>query len=87
VVHLNGSSMFNDVLYCHGYDNQVRSQDDERLDHEPGFKEMVLSGIMLDRLGTPDDIAYCATYLASDESAWTNGASLVIDGGISVNYF
>ena len=24
--------MFNEVLYCHGYDNQVRSQDDERLD-------------------------------------------------------
>ena len=24
--------MLSDVLYCHGYDNQVRSQDDERLD-------------------------------------------------------
>ena len=39
------------------------------------------------RFGKSDEIASLAVYLASDESAWTNGASLVIDGGISVNYF
>ena len=39
------------------------------------------------RFGKADEIASLAVYLASDESAWTNGASLVIDGGISVNYF
>ncbi|MCM3568074.1 SDR family NAD(P)-dependent oxidoreductase [Neobacillus mesonae] len=32
-------------------------------------------------LGTPDDIAYGAMYLASDESRFVTGTELVIDGG------
>jgi len=39
------------------------------------------------RFGTPEDIVSCALYLASDESDWTNGAVLVVDGGITSNYF
>ena len=39
------------------------------------------------RFGKPEEIVNMALYLASDESSWTNGATLVVDGGISVNYF
>jgi NAD(P)-dependent dehydrogenase (short-subunit alcohol dehydrogenase family) len=39
------------------------------------------------RFGKPEEIVNMALYLASDESKWTNGASLVVDGGITVNYF
>ena len=39
------------------------------------------------RFGKPEEIVNMALYLASDESRWTNGANLVIDGGITVNYF
>jgi NAD(P)-dependent dehydrogenase (short-subunit alcohol dehydrogenase family) len=39
------------------------------------------------RFGKPEEIVHMAVYLASDESRWTNGASLVVDGGITINYF
>jgi len=39
------------------------------------------------RFGKPEEIVHLAVYLASDESRWTNGASLAVDGGITVNYF
>jgi NAD(P)-dependent dehydrogenase (short-subunit alcohol dehydrogenase family) len=39
------------------------------------------------RFGKPEEIVNLAVYLASDEARWTNGAAMVVDGGISVNYF
>jgi NAD(P)-dependent dehydrogenase (short-subunit alcohol dehydrogenase family) len=33
------------------------------------------------RLGVPEDVAGLAVYLASDESSWTTGAVLPVDGG------
>jgi len=46
-----------------------------------------LPRIPLGRFGQPPDIVYMGIHLASDESAWTNGAVIVIDGGITSNYF
>ncbi len=38
----------------------------------------------LKRLGTPDEIAWPAVFLASDEAGFITGASLMVDGGRSV---
>lgn len=38
----------------------------------------------LGRVGTPEDIAASIAFLASDESAWTTGAVLCVDGGIQL---
>ena len=37
----------------------------------------------LGRLGTAEEIAAIAVYLASDESAYTTGQPFIIDGGIT----
>jgi NAD(P)-dependent dehydrogenase (short-subunit alcohol dehydrogenase family) len=43
--------------------------------------QLIARRVPLGRPGTPRDIANAALYLASDESAWTNGAVLVVDAG------
>ncbi len=50
-------------------------------------RNLRLDRIPLGRFGEAKDIVYMALYLASDESSWTTGAWLMVDGGISSNYF
>lgn len=45
------------------------------------IKKVYERRIPLGRLGRPEDVAYGALYLASDESSYVTGASLFIDGG------
>jgi 2-keto-3-deoxy-L-fuconate dehydrogenase len=47
----------------------------------PQGRDMFVSRQPMGRLGTADEIASLAVYLASDESAFTTGVAHVIDGG------
>jgi 2-keto-3-deoxy-L-fuconate dehydrogenase len=47
----------------------------------PQGKDMFIARQKMGRLGTAKEIADMAVYLASDESAFTTGVDMVVDGG------
>ena len=51
----------------------------------PAFVEAALAEIPLARVGTPEDIAPTIVFLCSDDSAYYNGAEIVIDGGLTAH--
>lgn len=53
----------------------------EGVDDPNGLLQSWGSDTMMNRLGKPEEIAAGAVFLASDESSFMTGASLVIDGG------
>ena len=57
-----------------------RSAEQSDIGPEAYYKQLVGSN-PLPRQGQPDEIAYGVLYLASDESRFTTGSELVIDGG------
>ncbi len=48
----------------------------------PMIAKALLTQTPLRRFGTPQDIAFAALFLASDEAAYVTGASLNVDGGM-----
>ena len=48
----------------------------------PEQKEMAIKATPLGRFGTPEDVAYAVSFLASDLAAYITGAVLSVDGGL-----
>jgi len=51
------------------------------------FKDVHMLGMRLnqpmEKIGQPEDVAYAAVYLASEEAGFVTGANLVVDGGLT----
>ncbi len=46
------------------------------------FKQTALKAIPLGRVGTPEEVAHCVAFLASDEAAYITGHVLNVNGGM-----
>jgi NAD(P)-dependent dehydrogenase (short-subunit alcohol dehydrogenase family) len=53
------------------------------LDHREN-RQAKLALIPMDRIGRPEDVAGAAVYLASDAAAYVTGATIVVDGGLTL---
>ena len=56
----------------------------DAFDDPVAAKAMFIERQPMGRLGTPEEIAAAILYLASDEAGFTTGATLAVDGGLTV---
>jgi 3alpha(or 20beta)-hydroxysteroid dehydrogenase len=54
------------------------------LEHAPAEPSRMVAGTPMRRIGTPDEIARVALFLASDESSYMTGAHVAADGGATL---
>jgi 3-oxoacyl-[acyl-carrier protein] reductase len=46
------------------------------------LKQKMMEGIPLNKFGTPDDVAAVCLFLASEDSSYITGQTIVVDGGM-----
>jgi 3-oxoacyl-[acyl-carrier protein] reductase len=49
------------------------------------WRQKMAAAVPLGRLGTPEDVAQAAVFLASDSAAWITGVTLDVAGGYVMN--
>ena len=48
------------------------------------LRKSYIAQIPLKRFGKPEEVAYCALFLASDEASFVTGSNWTVDGGLAV---
>ena len=62
----------------------VDRKEGRRLTSDPINRAVVDLSVPLKRAASPDDIAYSALFLCTDEAAYITGQSMIIDGGVTL---
>jgi NAD(P)-dependent dehydrogenase (short-subunit alcohol dehydrogenase family) len=57
----------------------------DRYTNAPHVAKALLAQMPMRRFGTPEEVAKVALFLASDDSAYTTGEGIMVDGGMSLN--
>ena len=64
----------------------IRTPINTKLMADKAQLDALLANIPLGRMGTPDDVAALALFLASDDAAYVTGSTYFVDGGLIRNY-
>jgi NAD(P)-dependent dehydrogenase (short-subunit alcohol dehydrogenase family) len=67
---------------CPGF---IPTQMTGRYTEHPQVSKSLLAQMPMRRFGTPEEVARVALFLASDDSAYTTGEGIMVDGGMSLN--
>ena len=62
----------------------IRTAINEDVMDDRGERAAVEAQIPLARVGTPDEIARAIAWLASDQASYVTGATLLVDGGMTL---
>jgi 3-oxoacyl-[acyl-carrier protein] reductase len=62
----------------------VETEGVQEMNPDQAFKDGAVARAAVKRLGQPDDIAKAAIYLASDDSSWVSGETLLVSGGARI---
>jgi len=77
--HLGRRNITSNTIACGTFESKMMAQTLKN------FKEIIIGGIPLGRIGTPQDIAGACIFLSSRAGAWVNGATITLDGGMLVD--
>jgi len=64
----------------------IRTPINARVMEDPALLEPLLANIPLQRLGTPQDVAGAAVFLASADADYITGSTVYVDGGLLWDY-
>jgi glucose 1-dehydrogenase len=65
----------------------IKTPINDKLLQDPAKLNALLENIPLARLGTPEDVAGCAAFLACADADYITGTTVLVDGGLLFNYW